>query len=145
MKASRLVRAARKRKGLTQRELAAKTRISQPMISLIERGLQDPRYSTLQRIFRACDLEMDVVNVAGGGIDRTQFMSTLPLTPEERLRRSVVATRAINELVRNARRVRWRGRVRPEADPWRLGTPRRSVRRYRRYRSLATRFHDDYK
>jgi len=46
------------------------------------------------------------VNVAGGGIDRTQFMSTLPLTPEERLRRSVVATRAINELVRNARRVR---------------------------------------
>jgi len=106
MKASRLVRAARKRKGLTQRELAAKTRIPQPMISSIERGLQDPRYSTLQRIFRACDLEMDVVNIGGGGIDRTQFMSTLPLTPEERLQRSVVATRAINELVRNARRVR---------------------------------------
>jgi transcriptional regulator with XRE-family HTH domain len=106
MKANRLVRAARKRKGLTQRGLAAKTRIPQPMISLIERGLQDPRYSTLQKIFRACDLEMDVVNVAGRGIDRTQFMSTLPLTPEERLRRSVVATRAINELVRNARRVR---------------------------------------
>ena len=63
MKASRLVRAARKRKGLSQRELAAKTRISQPMISLIERGLQDPRYSTLQRIFRACDLEMDVERV----------------------------------------------------------------------------------
>src|SRR5438552_17812703 len=66
MKASRLVRAARKRKGLTQRELAAKTRIPQPMISSIERGIQDPRYSTLQRIFRACDLEVDVVNVAGG-------------------------------------------------------------------------------
>src|SRR5207244_9531409 len=106
MKASRLVRAARKRKGLTQRELAAKTRIPRPMISSIERGLQDPRYSTLQRIFRACDLEVDVVNIAGGGVDRTQFMETLPLTPEERLRRSVVATRAINELVRNARRVR---------------------------------------
>jgi len=106
MKASRLALAARKRMGLTQRELAKRTGISQPMISSIERGLQDPRYSTLQRIFRACDLEMDVVNVAGGGIDRTQFMSTLPLTPEERLRRSVAATRAINELVRNARRVR---------------------------------------
>jgi transcriptional regulator with XRE-family HTH domain len=66
MKVSRLVRAARKRKGLTQRELAVKTRIPQPMISLIERGLQDPRYSTLERIFQACDLEMDVVNVAGG-------------------------------------------------------------------------------
>ena len=106
MRVSRLVHAARKRKGLTQRELAAKTRIPQPMISSIERGLQDPRYSTLQRIFRACDLEIDIVNVAGGGVDRTQFMSTLPLTPEQRLRRSLVATRAINELVKNARRVR---------------------------------------
>src|SRR5439155_464788 len=63
MKASRLVRAARKRKGLTQRELAAKTRIAQPMISSIERGLQDPRYRTLQRIFRACDLEVDEENL----------------------------------------------------------------------------------
>src|SRR2546425_9471616 len=106
MKAARLVQAARKRKGLTQRELAAKTRISQPMISSIERGLQDPRYSTLRRILRACDLDVDIVNVAGGGIDRTQFAGTLPLTPEERLRRSVSATRAINELVRNARRIR---------------------------------------
>jgi transcriptional regulator with XRE-family HTH domain len=106
MKVGRLVRAARKRKGFTQRELSATTRIPQPMISLIERGLQDPRYSTLQRIFHACDLSIDIVNVAGGGIDRTQFSATLPLTPEERLRRSLVATRAINELVRNARRVR---------------------------------------
>jgi transcriptional regulator with XRE-family HTH domain len=76
------------------------------MISSIERGLQDPRYSTLQRILRACDLEVDIVNVAGVGIDRTQFSSTLPLTPEERLRHSVSATRALDELVGSARRVR---------------------------------------
>ena len=106
MKASRLVRAARKRKGLSQRELSAKTGIPQPMISSIERGLQDPRYSTLQRILRACDLEVDIVNLSGGGIDRTQFSLTLPLTAEERLRRSVSATRALDELVGSARRVR---------------------------------------
>jgi transcriptional regulator with XRE-family HTH domain len=106
MKASRLVRAARKRKGLSQRELSAKTGIPQPMISSIERGLQDPRYSTLQRILRACDLEIDIVNIGGGGIDRTQFSSTLPLTAEERLRQSVSATRALDDLVRSARRVR---------------------------------------
>lgn len=105
MKVSQLVRAARKRKGLTQRGLAAKSKIPQPMISSIERGRQDPRYSTLQRILRACDLEVDIVNTAGGGIDRTQFSGTLPLTPEERLRRSVVASNAIRELVRSARRV----------------------------------------
>jgi len=75
------------------------------MISSFERVFRTPRYSTLQRIFAPCDLEMDIVNVAGGGIDRTQFMSSC-LDAEERLRRSVVATRAINELVRNARRVR---------------------------------------
>ena len=106
MKASRLVRAARVRKGLSQRELSAKTGIPQPMISSIERGLQDPRYSTLQRILRACDLEIDIVNVAGGGIDRTQFSSTLPLTAEERLRHSASASRALDELVGSARRVR---------------------------------------
>jgi transcriptional regulator with XRE-family HTH domain len=106
MKASRLVRAARLRKGLSQRELSAKIGIPQPMISSIERGLQDPRYSTLQRILRACDLEIDIVNMAGGGIDRTQFSSTLPLTAEERLQLSVSATRALDELVGSARRVR---------------------------------------
>ena len=50
MKAGTLVRTARLRQGITQRELARRSRIPQPMISLIERGLQDPRYSTLQRI-----------------------------------------------------------------------------------------------
>ena len=42
MKASALVRTARLRSALTQRELAERTRISQPMISLIESGQQDP-------------------------------------------------------------------------------------------------------
>jgi len=58
MKASALVRTARLRSALTQRELAERTRISQPMISLIESGLQDPRYSTLQRILAATDQEL---------------------------------------------------------------------------------------
>ena len=106
MESGRLARAARRRIGLSQRELSARTGIPQPMISSIERGLQDPRYSTLKRILHACDLEIDIVNVAGRGIDRTQFAETLPLTPEQRLRRSVVATRALNELARSARRVR---------------------------------------
>jgi transcriptional regulator with XRE-family HTH domain len=106
MRADRLVRAARKRKGLSQRELAARTDIPQPMISSIERGLQDPRHSTLERLLRACDLEIDIVNLAGVGIDRTLFETTLPLTPGERLRYGVSASRAIDRLLRSARRVR---------------------------------------
>ena len=40
------------------------------MISSIERGLQDPRYSTLERILAAVDQEIDVIDRAGRGVDR---------------------------------------------------------------------------
>ena len=106
MEAAKLVLAARKRVGLTQRELAKRTGIPQPMISAIERGHQDPRHSTLERILAAADQELDIVMRAGRGIDRTQFVESLRLSPGQRLRRSVGATHAIRRLVRNARRVR---------------------------------------
>jgi len=106
MEAGRLVLAARRRMGLTQRELAKRTGIPQPMISAIERAHQDPRHSTLERILAATDQELDIVGRAGHGIDRTQFVESLRLSPGDRLRRSVAATHAIHRLVRNARRVR---------------------------------------
>jgi transcriptional regulator with XRE-family HTH domain len=105
MKANTLVRTARRRKGLTQRELAHRTGIPQPMISSIERGLQDPRYSTLERILAAVDQEFDVVDRAGAGVDRTQFVESLRLTPLQRLRSGVSASKAIDRLVKSARRV----------------------------------------
>jgi electron transfer flavoprotein alpha/beta subunit len=75
------------------------------MISSIERGLQDPRYSTLERILAAVDQEIDVVDRAGRGVDRTQFVESLRLTPLQRLRHGVSASRAIDRLVTSARRV----------------------------------------
>jgi hypothetical protein len=74
------------------------------MISLIERGLQDPRHSTLERILAAVDHEVDLVPHAGGGVDRTQFVETLRLTPDERLILGAQGTRWLNTL-RSARRV----------------------------------------
>jgi HTH-type transcriptional regulator/antitoxin HipB len=105
MKVNTLVRTARRRKGLTQRELSHRTGISQPMISSIERGLQDPRYSTLERILAAVDQEIDVVERAGRGVDRSQFVESLRLEPLQRLRNGVSASKAIDRLVRSARRV----------------------------------------
>src|SRR5439155_3730724 len=96
MKAGTLVRTARLRQGITQRELARRSRIPQPMISLIERGLQDPRYSTLERILAAVDHEVDFVPHAGGGVDRTQFFETLRLTPDERLIHVALVTSWLN-------------------------------------------------
>ena len=108
MKVNTLIRTARRRKGLTQRELASRTGIPQPMISSIERGLQDPRFSTLERILVAVDQEIDVVDRAGKGVDRTQFVESLRLAPVERLRNGVAASIAIDRLVKSARRIKSR-------------------------------------
>ncbi|HEV8537194.1 MAG TPA: helix-turn-helix transcriptional regulator [Candidatus Limnocylindria bacterium] len=104
MEAARLVRAARLRKGLTQRELARRTKIPQPMLSSIERGVQDPRHSTLERILAACDQEIDLFPRAGDGVDRTQFITSLKLSPADRLRRVGEGARWLRT-VRRARRV----------------------------------------
>jgi len=104
MKAGTLVRTARLRQGITQRELARRSRIPQPIISSIERGLQDPRYSTLERILAAVDHEVDFVPHAGGGVDRTQFIETLRLTPDERLIQGAQGTRWLKTVL-SARRV----------------------------------------
>jgi transcriptional regulator with XRE-family HTH domain len=103
MDAGRLVHAARKQQGLSQRELASLTGISQPMISAIERGRQDPRHSTLERILVACGQELDLVIRGGRGIDRTQFVESLRRTPAERLARVPKGARWLKQL-RRARR-----------------------------------------
>ncbi|MDE3046098.1 MAG: helix-turn-helix transcriptional regulator [Verrucomicrobiota bacterium] len=51
------VKAARKKKGLSQRELAAKVGMPQSHISKIEQGLVDLQTSSLIQIARALDLE----------------------------------------------------------------------------------------
>src|SRR5205085_1555214 len=81
-----IVREARRRAGLTQRELAARAGTSQSAIARIERGRQIPSVETLQRILRACDLEMRfqiVTHVRHAG---DLIYATLELPPEARLR-----------------------------------------------------------
>lgn len=102
MDAGRLVRTARLRSGLTQRELAQKARVPQPMVSLIESGRQDPRHSTLLRLLSSCGLDVDLVAIAGTGVDRSQFVETLKLTPTDRVRRALGTA----DFVRRVRRAR---------------------------------------
>jgi transcriptional regulator with XRE-family HTH domain len=91
--------------GLTQRELAKRTGIPQPMISAIERGHQDPRHGTLERIMAAAGQELDMVTRGGGGVDRTQFVESLRLTPQQRLRHTAAGARWLKTVGR-ARRAR---------------------------------------
>lgn len=81
----RALRQARRRAGLTQRELAARTGVPQSTIARIESGRADPRVSTLDTLLRACGDELDAVPRRGLGVDRTLIRELLRLSPDERI------------------------------------------------------------
>ena len=76
---------ARRRAGLSQRELAARTGVAQPTLARIELGLVDPRVGTLTRLLVECDGELHVTIRPGAGVDRTQIRELLRLSPLRRL------------------------------------------------------------
>jgi transcriptional regulator with XRE-family HTH domain len=81
-----LLREARRRHGLTQRQLAARARTSQAAISRIERGLVSPRVATLATLL---DLMGEELTLAAEpidyGIDRTLLRQNLERTVDERI------------------------------------------------------------
>jgi transcriptional regulator with XRE-family HTH domain len=85
MQAGRSLRNARRRSGLSQRALAARSGVAQPTIARIERGHDDPRIGTLERLLLACDHTIEVLPRAGSGIDRTEIRVLLALSPAQRL------------------------------------------------------------
>jgi transcriptional regulator with XRE-family HTH domain len=100
-----MVREARGRARLTQRQLSAKSGIPQETIARIERGRADPRVTTLDRLLEACEFGLEVMPRLGIGIDRTQIYELLKLTPSERLTLAISDDRHFVELRRSIRRV----------------------------------------
>ena len=91
MDASALLRSARVRAGLSQRELARRSHILQPAISRIERKVVSPTVDTLERLLAVCGLELDVVYRPTGDVDRTLIEERLGLSPRERIVRAEAA------------------------------------------------------
>lgn len=60
-----LISDARTKKGLTQDELGKHTGVSANTIARIERGEQDPRYSTLALLFDALGIDPSKLNSNG--------------------------------------------------------------------------------
>lgn len=54
-----LLRTARARAGLSQRDLADRARTSQSVVARIELGQTSPTWDTLARLLRAADLELE--------------------------------------------------------------------------------------
>ena len=81
----RMLREARRRANLTQRQLSAKAGIPQETIARIERGRADPRVATLDRLLEACDYGLESMPRLGIGIDRTQIRERLGVSMEKRL------------------------------------------------------------
>jgi transcriptional regulator with XRE-family HTH domain len=103
--AGRMLRFARSRARLTQRELAAKSGIPQETIARIERGRADPRLGTLDRLLEACGYGLEVEPRLGIGVDRTQIGALLNLTPSERLERALRVNEDHAAFRRDLRRV----------------------------------------
>jgi transcriptional regulator with XRE-family HTH domain len=100
-----MVRYARRRAGLTQRQLAVKAGIPQESIARIERGRVDPRVGTLDRLLEACEFGLEVMPRLGIGIDRPQIRERLDLAPVARLSRAMREDQAMLEFRSQLKRV----------------------------------------
>jgi transcriptional regulator with XRE-family HTH domain len=88
MDASRVLRQARRRAGLTQRQLASKAGVPQPMIARIESGAVIPRVDTLDKLLEACGEGLESHPRPGRGLDRTGYVELLRKSPSDRLRQA---------------------------------------------------------
>lgn len=102
--AASLLEMARRRAGLSQRELSRRAALPQATISRIERGLTSPTFDTLRPLIEGCGMQMVALDREGVGVDVTLIDENLELRPAERLRRGAAGGRWLEQL-RNAREV----------------------------------------
>jgi transcriptional regulator with XRE-family HTH domain len=81
-----LVREARRRAGLSQRELAERAGTTQSAIARLETGRSTPSFDSVLRFVRLCGLDLDVMLVERDDSDWTQARELLALSPDERVR-----------------------------------------------------------
>lgn len=99
MTAGELLRAARRRHGLTQRQLAIRARTSQAAISRIERGVVSPTVETLRELLWLMNEELVLdARPVDWGHDATLNESNLAIDPEARIRRGIVYSRRMAQI-----------------------------------------------
>lgn len=99
MRAGPALAHARKRTGLTQRQLAARAGVPQSVVARIERSRISPRVDTLQRLLAACGASLEALPALGIGLDRSQIRARLDMTPTQRSRLATQEARALLRLL----------------------------------------------
>lgn len=107
-----LLRTARARAGLSQRQLADRAGTSQPAIARYERARSTPDLGTIERLVAACGLALELKLGPPDGHDRALIREHLRRSPAAR----VAANRAATRMHAHAARARRDGRVRPLGD-----------------------------
>ena len=98
-----LVREARKRAGLTQKELAERVGTTQSAIARLETGRTAPSFESVVHLVRACGLDLDVMLVERDLDDWRQATRLRDLTADERARRHDRVIAQMYELRRSGR------------------------------------------
>jgi transcriptional regulator with XRE-family HTH domain len=93
-----LVREARKRAGLTQRQLADRAGTTQSAIARLESGRTAPSLETVERLLRLCGLQLLVELAPYDDSDADLAAARLRRSPEERLREMQAGVRFAEEL-----------------------------------------------
>ena len=99
MDVGELLREARRRHGLTQKQLAIRARTSQAAISRIERGLVSPTLETLRKLLAMMNEELVLdAKPIDWGHDLTLLRASLDRSPEQRIRRQAAWSRGMKRL-----------------------------------------------
>lgn len=115
-----LVLEARKRAGITQRELARRAGTAQSVVARLERGQTSPTLETLSRLLAATGFTIDaaLVPTAAGDpvidafkrdIDRSLLRANLEKSPHQRVRSLQALVRLADEARRAGRAARMKG------------------------------------
>jgi predicted transcriptional regulator len=93
MTGARILRRARRRAALSQRELARLAGVPQSHIAKIESGVVIPRVDTLDRLLALCGEGLESVPRPGRGVDRSVMRELVKLPAGERARLAVTEAR----------------------------------------------------
>ncbi|HEY7874390.1 MAG TPA: helix-turn-helix transcriptional regulator [Actinomycetota bacterium] len=104
MRGGDLIREARKRSRLTQRELAERLGTTQGVIARWETGRSSPTFERLHRAVKACGFDLSVRIVPGDDQHALLIEETLRLTPQQRLDRLFGHIQALDDLTAGIKR-----------------------------------------